>query len=339
MSDFLTPQMTVIALALLAALSVGAMAYAIFYRRLRGNNLAEERLGQVKQATGIAAAPSAARAQDNAARRRKAVQESLREMEIKERAKARSRTSPPLDLRLEQAGLTMSKAAFFMMGAMVGAVMFVLGFLAGAPMIVAIGLSAAGALGFPFWLVNFLRKRRFNAFLKEFPNAVDIIVRGVKAGLPLNDSMRIVANESAEPVRSEFRIIHERQALGQSVADAISELPERVPVAEANFFAIAIAIQQQAGGNLSEALGNLSKVLRERAKMKGKIKAMSMEAKASAFIIGSLPIIVMILVYLTSPDYITLLFTETVGNAILIASAFWMAIGIFVMRKMINFDF
>lgn len=339
MTEFLTPQVTVIALAVLAALSVGALAYAIFYRRLQSETVAEQRLGQVKQATGIAAAPSAARTQDSAAKRRKAVQESLREMEIKERAKARSRTAPSLDLRLEQAGLSISKAAFFMIGAVVGLAMFLMGWLAGAPLIVALGLGAAGALGFPFWLVNYLRKRRFNAFLKEFPNAVDIIVRGIKAGLPLNDSLRIVANEASDPVGSEFRIIHERQALGQSVSDAIAELPERVPVAEANFFAIAIAIQQQAGGNLSEALGNLSKVLRERAKMKGKIKAMSMEAKASAYIIGSLPVIVMILVYLTSPDYITLLFTETVGNAILLASAFWMALGIFVMRKMINFDF
>lgn len=337
MSDFITPQMTIIALAVLAALSVGALAYALFYRQLRGNTLAEQRLGQVKQNTGIAAVP--ARAHDAAARRRKAVLESLREMEAKERARARNRTSPRMDLRLEQAGLNVSKATFFLFGGVVGLVLLVLSWLSGAPIYVAAALGVAGAAGFPFWFVNFMRKRRFKAFLKEFPNAVDIIVRGVKAGLPLNDSLRIVAAEAAEPVRTEFRTIHERQALGQSVADAIAELPERVPVPEANFFAIAIAIQQQAGGNLSEALGNLSKVLRERAKMRGKIKAMSMEAKASAFIIGSLPIVVMVLVYLTSPDYITLLFTEPVGNAILIASGVWMTLGILVMRKMINFDF
>lgn len=337
MSDFLTPEMTVVALALLAALSVGALVYAVFYRSLRGTSVADDRLGQVKQRTGIAAAPL--KQQDAAARRRKAVQESLRDMEIKERAKARSRTAPPLDLRLQQAGLDITKGTFFIIGGVIGFVFFALGWFAGAPIYVAAGLGVAGVLGFPFWLVNFLRKRRFQAFLREFPNAVDIIVRGVKAGLPLNDSMKIVAAESAEPVRTEFRIVHERQALGQSVADAISEMPERMPLPEANFFAIAIAIQQQAGGNLSEALGNLSKVLRERSKMRGKIKAMSMEAKASAVIIGALPFVVMVLVYLTSPDYLTPLFVEPLGNAILVASAVWMSIGIYVMRKMINFDF
>jgi tight adherence protein B len=166
-----------------------------------------------------------------------------------------------------------------------------------------------------------------------------VIVRGVKAGLPLNDCFRIIAAEAQEPVKGEFRVLHERQTMGQSISEAIRGLPERMPLPEANFFAIAITIQQQAGGNLSEALGNLSRVLRERAKMSAKVRAMAMEAKASAWIIGSLPVIIMVLVYLTSPDYITLLFTEQIGNVILIASAFWMACGVFVMRKMINFDF
>ena len=124
-----------------------------------------------------------------------------------------------------------------------------------------------------------------------------------------------------------------------TLAEAVAKLPERVPVPEANFFAIVIAIQQRAGGNLSEALGNLSRVLRERKKMKAKIGAMSMEAKASAAIIGALPFVVMILVYLTSPQYIMLLFTENLGHVILGCAAVWMAIGVLVMRKMINFDF
>jgi tight adherence protein B len=194
-------------------------------------------------------------------------------------------------------------------------------------------------LGVPRWVVNFLRKRRMAKFLDEFANASDVIVRGVKAGLPLNDCIKIIANEAAEPVRSEFRHIVETQALGVPLADAVAKLPERVPVPEANFFAIVVAVQARAGGNLSEALGNLSRVLRDRRKMKGKIGAMSMEAKASAAIIGALPIVVMILVYITSPNYIMLLFTEQLGNVILGASAVWMTMGILVMRRMINFDF
>ncbi len=337
MTDFLTPQMTVIALAVLAALSVGGIVFALFFSRVRGETSAERRLNQVKHRDGIAAAP-VSRSQDSAARRRRAVQESLREQEVKEKARAQSRKSPPLELRIEQAGLSWSRSFFFTFGAIVGVVFLVVSWLAGAPIIASIGLGVAGALGFPFWMVNFFRKRRMKAFLKHFPNAVDIIVRGVKAGLPLNDSLKIVSTESAEPVRTEFRLLHERQAMGLTAADAITELPERVPLPEANFFALAITIQQQAGGNLSEALSNLSKVLRERARMHGKIKALSTEAKVSAYIIGSLPVTVMFLVYMSSPDYIMRLFTEPLGHAILIGSAVWMSIGIFVMRRMINFE-
>jgi tight adherence protein B len=208
-----------------------------------------------------------------------------------------------------------------------------------APLYASAAVGFAGTLGVPRWMINFLRKRRIKRFLEEFPNAMDVIVRGVKAGLPLNECVRIVAMEAAEPVKTEFRQMAETQTLGVSLADAVGKLPERVPVPEASFFAIVITIQQKAGGNLSETLGNLSRVLRERRKMVGKIKAMSMEAKASAAIIGSLPIIVMGLVYLTSPRYMALLFTDPLGNLILGASAVWMFLGIMVMRRMINFDF
>ncbi len=338
MTDLLTPQMTIIALAILAALSVGGLIYAMFFTRLRGASVAEQRLDHVAKSRSNTA--PIARSQDAAAKRRRAVQELLRDMEVKERARARSRTNPPLELRLQQAGLSWSKSTFFLMGIVLGALLFIGALVfVHTSIYVALGLAIGGAAGFPFWFVNFLRKRRMKAFLHHFPNAVDIIVRGVKAGLPLNDCLRMVASESTEPVRGEFRFLHERQSMGMTVAEAISELPNRVPLPEANFFSLAITIQQQAGGNLSEALSNLSKVLRERAKMAGKVKAYSTEAKVSAYIIGALPVIVTLLVYLTSPDYITSLFTERLGNIILIASGIWMAIGIFVMRRMINFDF
>src|SRR4029077_20114782 len=151
---------------------------------------------------------------------------------------------------------------------------------------------------------NFLKKRREQKFLHNFPDAVDVIVRGVKAGLPLGDCLRIIAAEAQEPVRGEFKVIVESQQVGISMGEACAKLHERMPLPEANFFGIVVGIQQKAGGNLSEALANLSRVLRDRKKMKAKIKAMSMEAKASAVIIGSLPVAVGLLVYLTSPDYI-----------------------------------
>ena len=142
-----------------------------------------------------------------------------------------------------------------------------------------------------------------------------------------------------EPLKTEFLSIIETQAIGMPLGEACARLYERMPLPEANFFGIVIAIQQKSGGNLSEALGNLSKVLRDRKKMAEKIQAMSMEAKASAAIIGSLPPIVMILVFLTTPDYIALLWTNSMGQLMLVACAIWMSMGVLVMKKMINFDF
>ena len=140
-------------------------------------------------------------------------------------------------------------------------------------------------------------------------------------------------------MRSEFRSIIETQTIGIPIGEACLKLYERVPLPEANFFGIVVSIQQRAGGNLSEALGNLSRVLRDRKKMKAKIQAMSMEAKASAGIIGALPPAVMTLVYITSPQYISVLWTEPLGRMMLVGCAFWMSMGVLVMRKMINFDF
>jgi tight adherence protein B len=184
-----------------------------------------------------------------------------------------------------------------------------------------------------------LKKRREARFLNVFPEAVDVIVRGIKAGLPLLECLKMIANEAPEPVRSEFRAIIETQTIGLPIGEACTKLYERVPLPEANFFGIVISIQQKAGGNLSEALGNLSRVLRDRKKMKAKIKAMSMEAKASAMIIAALPVTVMLLVYLTSPTYIELLWTEPMGRMMLASCVVWMSMGVFVMKKMINFDF
>jgi tight adherence protein B len=209
---------------------------------------------------------------------------------------------------------------------------------AGAPMLVLPGVLLAGALGLPRWFVSFRRTRRVKAFLNEFPNALDIIVRAVKSGLPLNDAVRLIANESPEPVKMEFRRIVDSQQMGISIPDATLRMPETMPCTEASFFGIVIQIQSQAGGNLSEALGNLSRVLRDRKKMKAKVQALSMEAKASAAIIGALPFIVAFLVYLSSPDYLMPLFNTSVGNLILGCAAVWMSIGILVMRKMMNFE-
>ncbi len=211
--------------------------------------------------------------------------------------------------------------------------------MAGGGLLGATGLAFGAGFGLPRWALSFLKKRREKAFLKALPDAVDVIVRGIKAGLPLFESLKVVAANSPEPLKTEFLAIIETQAIGMPLGEACARLYERMPLPEANFFGIVIAIQQKSGGNLSEALGNLSKVLRDRKKMADKIQAMSMEAKASAGIIGALPPCVMSFVYMTTPDYMSLLWTHPTGQLMLVGSAIWMTIGILVMKKMINFDF
>jgi tight adherence protein B len=244
-----------------------------------------------------------------------------------------------LSARLSRAGLDWSVKKFMVISAILGAVFFVAAMVVGGGILGALGLGFAGGFGLPRWALAFLKKRREKKFLAALPDAVDVIVRGIKAGLPLFESIKVVAADSPEPLRGEFNAIIETQAIGIPLGEACSRLFDRMPVPEANFFGIVISIQQKSGGNLSEALGNLSKVLRDRKKMAEKIQAMSMEAKASAGIIGSLPPIVMILVYLSTPGYISLLWTHPTGQLMLVGCVIWMSIGIMVMKKMINFDF
>jgi tight adherence protein B len=217
---------------------------------------------------------------------------------------------------------------FYLYSAVCGLFLAAAVYFAGAPLYVVPGALLAGALGIPRWIVIFLRARRVKAFLNEFP----------KSGLPLNDAIRLIASESLEPVRGEFRRIVESQQMGLSIPEAAMRMPETMPCPEAGFFGIVIQIQSQAGGNLSEALGNLSRVLRDRKKMKAKVQALSMEAKASAVIIGALPIIVAFLVYLSSPSYIRPLFVTSTGHLLLGIAAVWMSMGIFTMKKMMNFE-
>ena len=319
-----------IALFFLASVAIGGLAWVFVYPILSGERKAEQRMASVAKNQAVTRTTRGSQKP-----RRDAIETTLKEFE--ERNKKNKRV--PLATRIAQAGLTWSKRQYAMVSAGIGVAMFLIGLFTGAGLLPAIGLGFAGAFGLPYWLLSYLKKRRETQFLNAFPDAVDIIVRGVKAGLPLLDCMKMITADAPEPLKSEFRAIVETQAIGIPLGDACGKLYERMPVPEANFFGIVISIQQKAGGNLSEALGNLSRVLRDRKKMKAKIQAMSMEAKASASIIGALPIAVMTLVWITSPNYIALLWTEPLGNVMLAASACWMAMGVLVMKKMINFDF
>ncbi|MEJ2625895.1 MAG: type II secretion system F family protein [Pseudolabrys sp.] len=320
-----------IALFFFVAVAIGGIAWVFLYPLLSGERKTEQRMATVAKAATIQRATRGPQRS-----RRDQVESTLKEFEERHR---KDKGRPPLAVRLTQAGLKWSKRQFTLVSAAVGIALFVLGVGLGAGLLGGIGLGFAGAFGLPFWMLSFLKKRRETKFLDNFPDAVDIIVRGVKAGLPLLDCIKMVAIEAPEPVKSEFRAIVETQAIGMPLGAACLKLYEGMPVPEANFFGIVISIQQKAGGNLAEALGNLSRVLRDRKKMQAKILAMSQEAKASAGIIGSLPVAVMTLVYITSPKYMSLLFTTPIGHLMLAGSAFWMFMGVMVMKKMINFDF
>jgi tight adherence protein B len=315
----------------LVAVAIGGVAWVFVYPYLSGEKKTERRLASVARSEPIAARP----ARTTQRSRREQVEGTLKEIE--ERSKKAKRL--PLSVRLTLAGLDWSKSRFVLTASVLGVLAFAVAMLGGIGPVPALAFGFAASAGLPFWALSFLKKRREAKFLNNFPDAVDVIVRGIKAGLPLFDSLKLVATDAPEPVRSEFLSIVETQSIGIPLGEACLKLFEKMPVPEANFFGIVVSIQQRAGGNLSEALGNLSRVLRDRKKMKAKIQAMSMEAKASATIIGALPIAVMTLVWLTSPAYIELLWTDSFGRVMMACCGVWMAIGIFIMRKMINFDF
>jgi tight adherence protein B len=320
-----------LALAFLAAASLGGLAWVFIYPLLSGERKAEDRRASVAKAEPIAARQS----QKDQRSRREQVEGTLKELEAR-RLKDKKVT---LNTRLMQAGLDWDPRKFMLISGIMAVIVFGLTMLAGGGLLGAIGLAFAAGFGLPRWALSFLKKRREKNFLRGLPDAVDVIVRGIKAGLPLFESLKVVATDSPEPIKSEFLAIIETQAIGMPLGEACGRLFERMPVPEANFFGIVISIQQKSGGNLSEALGNLSKVLRDRKKMAEKIQAMSMEAKASAGIIGALPPIVMLLVYLTTPDYIAMLWTHPTGQLMLVGCLVWMSAGIGIMKKMINFDF
>jgi tight adherence protein B len=322
--------MNSLAVFFLVAVAIGGVAWVFIYPMLSGERVAERRKETLTKTGTVAPARSARNPQKS---RREQVEGTLKDLE------SRNKKSVPLHLKIQQAGLNWSNKQYYLISVAAGLGAFVLFILIDAGIWAALAIAFAAGFGMPVWLLKYLKKRRETKFLEAFPDAVDTIVRGIKAGLPLLDSMRIIALEAPEPVRSEFRSIMDTQAVGMPIGEACQKLFERIPVAEANFFGIVIAIQSKAGGNLSEALGNLSRVLRDRKKMKAKIQAMSMEAKASASIIACLPLAVMFLVYLTSPSYIELLWTHPMGRMMMAGSAVWMFTGVMVMRKMINFDF
>src|SRR5690606_14085551 len=281
----------------------------------------------------VAAAKRAAVANTPEARR-KQIMVQLREVDRRER-KARMTTSA----KLKQAGLELSLRTFVVISVVMGLIGALLAFVLGGNILIVLGVGIAMGLGLPRWVVNMKAKARMKKFSLAFADAVDVLVRGIKTGLPVHDCFKVIARESPEPLAGEFRLLVEGMGVGLTLADALDKMYMRMPTPELKFFAIVIAIQQKSGGNLAEALSTLPSVLRARRMMGVKIQAMSSEAVASAAIIGSLPPAVMIMVTLTSPSYMMLLFTDVRGHVMLLGAVLWMATGVFVMKRMINFKF
>lgn len=321
------------------ALAVGGLLLALLFPYFSGAKQTEKRVKAVASDTKLPVKQglrARLMSEDPKDARRKQLQESLSQLEERERQRRQKLT---LRVLLSQAGLDIAPRPFYLFSLAVGAIIGLATLIAGVPWYVSVIAGVAGALGLPRWVLKFLVRRRQQIFLNDFADAIDIMVRGLKSGLPINDAMKVISNETPPPVGPEFLEIVEGQRVGITIDQGIDRMYERMPLAEVNFLGIVMNIQSKTGGNLAEALNNLSKVLRDRKKMKAKIRAMSQEAKASAAIIGSLPFCIMGALTVLNPAYLNPLWDTTIGNVLVIGSGIWMLTGILVMRKMINFDF
>jgi tight adherence protein B len=277
--------------------------------------------------------------------RRKQMESQTKALRDREEANRKHRdVGRTIEDKIKQSGLNITVPMFWVFsvvsGIAVGVMMFIgAGFNEGWKLLVPAGMAFAAGFGLPRWVLGMAIGARQKKFVSQFADAIDVIVRGVKSGLPLQECLKMIARESPQPLGAEFQGVCDAIAMGVPMDQALQKMYLRTPTQEVNFFNIVLNIQQKAGGNLSEALGNLSNVLRSRKLLREKIKALSSEAKASAMIIGSLPVIVMLLVYMTTPAYIMSLFTTELGHLLLLIAAGLMGMGIYIMRSMINFNF
>jgi tight adherence protein B len=240
--------------------------------------------------------------------------------------------------RIEQTGKTWTLGQYMMTSIGIAVAVSMLLLFRGAPFAFALVLGLFAGLGLPHFWVSRLIKKRINTFNVRFPDAIVLMVRGLRSGLPVSETMGIVAAEIKGPVGIEFQNVADKMKIGRTMEAALQETADRLGTAEFQFFVISLAIQRETGGNLAETLANLADVLRKRTQMKLKIRAMSSESKASAYIIGSLPFIVFTLIYLIAPEYIGRFFIEQRLMVAGVGGMIWMAIGAFIMAKMVNFE-
>lgn len=325
--------MAPILIAILAFLSIGAMAWVFVGG---DSDIASKRAKEI--AGPRKSAPRRDMTAELATQKRKQTNaDALKDLNEKQKKTRKSMLS--IKGKIAQAGLNVAVLHFWLAAGALGAAGAGACMYFGAPLYASALVAFVGFVGIPRWVLGFMIASRQKKFARQLADAIDVIVRGVKSGLPLNQCLRVIATESPEPLAREFVSVCDAQQMGVPLEQNLQKLYERMPLPEVNFFNIVLIIQAKAGGNLSEALGNLSIVLRSRRLLAEKIKALSSEATASAAIIGSLPPAVMGLVYMSRPDYIMLLFTNDTGHVLLLSAAGMMAVGILVMRNMIRFKY
>lgn len=339
--------MMIYILAGLCFLAVAGMGLA-----LSGNeSKAAKRARQFAKAGTATGKKAPSREHLEAAKRSKQTQQMLQSLRKQNEQRRRSVLPKDTASLIRQAGLDLPVAAFWIISAVCGAAAALALIVSGAGVsgvtirgvfvpgpLLTVFAGVAGFLGVPRWALGMLKARRSKKLTNQFADAIDVIVRGVKSGLPLTECLRIISKESPEPLSSEFTALTDNISMGSTIDRALQKFYQRVPLPEVNFFVIVLTIQSKSGGNLSEALGNLSSIIRSRKMMREKIKAMSSEAKASAGIIAALPFAVSGMVYMTTPEYISELWLTSTGHMILAGAAGLMFTGIMVMRRMINFE-
>jgi tight adherence protein B len=319
------PPAAVLTLALaLTGLVAGALTYLV----------AEQFGPQARLRTRLAAIAGSGGRRDGgqSPARRKQVEARLKE------AGYTGRRRVELRMRIEQAGLILSLRSFYLISALAGTASAAVYLLLGYPPLFALAVLATNSIGLPLFVLRFLANRRQRAFTNLFADAIDVIVRGIRTGLPVGECLAIIAHESPDPVGAEFKLLVEEQRLGRTLKQAMERACRRVPTADMKFFAVVLNLQQQTGGNLAETLAGLSSLLRGRKKMAQKIRAMSSEARMTAGIIGCLPFLLSLAIYALNPGYISLLWTEPLGKMILYGGLTWMALGVFIMKQMVSFE-
>ena len=314
-------------------ISMVAVTFSLILPQIKARANLRQR---ISVASGNVSAAEVTRGIGGDSSRRRDIQSRLRQLED---AKTKKSFAVKLRETVRQAGLRLTLRNYFLLCTAFSVVAAILYKMTGYHLVGIVPVSITVGFGLPRYVLFYLTKRRVNKFTKEFANAVDIIVRGIKSGLPVSECLKIIATESPEPVAGLFLEIVESQNLGVTLEVSLERAQEQIKTPELQFFTIVLIIQGQTGGNLADTLANLSGILRDRKKMADKVKSLSSEAKSSAGIIGSLPFLMTGLLYLVNPEYLTPLFTADLGKIMIAGGLVWMSAGIFIMKQMINFEF